>query len=58
MPVQFLKPNPAHAQATAQRVSEINGAMVEMCRAVAPAVQKACEEMGRSLAGLKKHRPE
>jgi hypothetical protein len=32
--------------------------MVEMSRAVAPAAQKACEEMGRSLAGLKKRGPD
>lgn len=58
MPVQFLKPNPDHAQATATRVAEITGAMASMCRAVAPAAQKAGAEMGRSLNGLKKQRPE
>lgn len=54
MPVQLVKPNPA----TAQRVAEVHGAMLAMCRAVAPAVQKAGEEMARSFEGLKTRRPE
>ncbi len=53
MPVPLVKieANPE----TAQRVAEVGATIDAMARSAAPAVQKACEEMGRSIAAL--HRP-
>lgn len=53
MPVPLIKLGP-HPE-TAQRVAEVGASIDAMARAVAPAAQKACEELGRSLAAL--HRP-
>lgn len=53
MPVPLIKLGP-HPE-TAQRVAEVGATIDAMARSVAPAVQKACEDLGRSLAAL--HRP-
>jgi hypothetical protein len=55
MPVQFIKvqPNPA----TAQRVAEANEALLAFGRAMAPAVQKACAEIGRAFEQIRTQRP-
>lgn len=52
MPVPLIKieSNPE----TAQRVAEVGAHIDAMARAVAPAAQKACEEMGRSIAALRR----
>jgi hypothetical protein len=49
MPVQFAKPQPNPA--TAERVTEVLQVADAVVRSLAPAVQRACEEMGRSLRG-------
>lgn len=52
MPAQLIKmpePNPA----TAERVREAQDSIVGAFRSLAPAVQKAGEEMGRSLAQMR-----
>lgn len=54
MPVQLIKVE-THP-ATAQRVAEAQAAIVGMFRALAPAVQKAGEEMGRSFAAIRTQR--
>lgn len=55
MPVQFVKPPPNPA--TQDRIDEVYRAMDAMVRAVAPAVQKAGEEMGRALRSVTVRRP-
>lgn len=55
MPVQILKAE-SHP-AIAQRVAEAEAAIVGMLRALAPVVQKAGEEMGRSLQKIRAQRP-
>ncbi|GHH30118.1 hypothetical protein [Streptomyces rubradiris] len=55
MPVQIIKPRPNPK--TAQRVTEVGAALGAMVRAMAPAVQKAGEEMGRSFERLRTQRP-
>jgi hypothetical protein len=52
MPVQLIKIEPNAA--TAQRVAEANEALVAFGLALAPAVQKACQEMSRSFAALRR----
>jgi hypothetical protein len=51
MPVPLIKIGP-HPE-TAQRAAEVGAHVDAMARAVAPAVQKACEDLGRSLAALR-----
>lgn len=55
MPVQLIKPEPNPA--TAQRVAEANQALVAFGRALAPAVRKAGEDMGRAFERLRTQRP-
>ncbi|GAA2199870.1 hypothetical protein [Streptomyces bangladeshensis] len=55
MPVQLIKPQPNPE--TAQRLAETQAALIAMFRALAPAVQKAGEEMGRSFEQMRTHRP-
>jgi hypothetical protein len=55
MTVQFTKPQPNPE--TAQRVAEAQASLVSMFRALAPAVQKAGAEMGRSFERLRSQRP-
>lgn len=52
MPVPLIKieSNPE----TAKLVAEVGARIDAMARAVAPAVQTACEEMGRSFAALRR----
>lgn len=54
MPVQLIKPQPNPA--TAERVQEVLQWADAAVRSVAPAVERACEEMGRSLRALKQDR--
>lgn len=57
MPVQFTKPQPNPA--TAERIAVAMAAMTALGRAlagIAPAAQKASEEMGRSLAQARAQR--
>ena len=46
MPVQFIKPQPNPA--TQERVDEVVHALTNAFRSLAPAVQRAGMEMGRS----------
>ncbi|MFD0053013.1 hypothetical protein ACFVHR_04715 [Streptomyces sp. NPDC127168] len=52
MPVPLIKIGP-HPE-TAQRVAEVGAIIDAMARAVAPAAQKACEELGRSISALRR----
>ncbi|MFJ9037439.1 hypothetical protein ACIRF8_12730 [Streptomyces sp. NPDC102406] len=54
MPVQLGKPNPEDARRAAQRGAEVHEVIVAMARAMAPAVQKAGEEITRSFNALKR----
>lgn len=53
VPLIKIKTNPA----TAQRVAEAEAAIVGMFAALAPVVQKAAEDMGRSFAKIRAQRP-
>ncbi|MFJ4637639.1 hypothetical protein ACIP69_18695 [Streptomyces hygroscopicus] len=55
MPVQLIKPQPNPA--TAQRIAEVQAAMLDTCRALAPAVQKCGEEMGSAFEQMCTQRP-
>jgi hypothetical protein len=52
MPVPLIKIE-THPE-TAKRVAEVGATLDAMAQAVAPAAQKACEEMGRSIAALRR----
>jgi hypothetical protein len=47
MPIRFAKPAPNRAPQA--RIAEVNQALDSFVRAVAPAVQRAGTDMGRSL---------
>ena len=51
MPVPLIKIEPNRA--TAQRVAEAHEGILNLFRALAPAVQKAGEDMGRSFAKIR-----
>lgn len=55
MPVQILKAE-SHP-AIAQRVAEVGAALTDMIGQLIPVVQKAGEEMGRSLQKIHTQRP-
>jgi hypothetical protein len=55
MPVQFVKPQPNPA--TAERVAEVMLWVDQAVRSTAPAVQRACQEMGRALRAATDNRP-
>ncbi|MEU1663525.1 hypothetical protein ABZ547_07915 [Streptomyces sparsogenes] len=55
MPVQLTKPQPNPA--TAQRIAEVQAAMLDMCRALAPAAQKCAEDMGSAFEQMRTQRP-
>jgi hypothetical protein len=52
MPVQFTKPQPNPA--TAERVAEVMQAVDAAVRSVAPAVQRAGEDMARALRSVRR----
>lgn len=55
MPVQFIKPQPNPA--TQERVAEVMQSLDQAVRSIAPAVQRAGAEMGRSMRKAAERRP-